>query len=345
MKKVLIILLIVALVGTAGFLGYSLSKKNKDIEARDGQISMLQMQMANIQQEHQEQKIETVGIYRFKDNIPTGAEITEESVELVYVAAATYTDSFVKDVSVLPAIAARPCYAGTMVESNDLAYDPYVVDKKFTRELQFESLPVGLKSGEYVDIRYALPNGETVVVMGHLYCDFVGNNSISFKVSEEEWMLIDSAIRDFSVYSDVSLLYLVRYLDPGADTSVAFYPIATDLATFVTFNPNINDTTRLINPSLRNHIDEVLTLYSTNDNRSVASAYISGLANQFGTRMTITEEINRLYTDPETGEYKEPDFLTEDGSSIVNKDAFTDKVDDAIDNLEGTLADFEQAIN
>lgn len=344
MKKAIVIILMLLLLGGCVTFGILWMNRGKEVEAANAQNAALQMQIANIQNQHQEEKIETVGVYKFKNNIPTGAEITAEDVELVYVAAASYTESFLKDVEKLPAMAARPCYANTIVESNDLSYDSYVVDKKFTRELTFESMPVGLQSGEFVDIRLAMPNGEIYNVMSHLYLEYVAGSTIMFKVSEEEWMIIDSALRDNAVYPSTTHLFLVRYLDPGADTSIAFYPVSTELATFLTFSPNIKDTTRLINPSLRNHIDEVLTLYSTDANSAVASAYISALKSQLGSSSAVNDAIIDANTDPETEEYKAPDFLYQDGSSIVDQDAFTDKVDDAIGDLEDSIADFEQAI-
>lgn len=344
MKKAIVIIFMLLFLGGSITFAILWMNRGKEIEAAKAQNEALQMQIVNIQNQHQEQNIETIAVYKFKRSIPTGAEITAEDVELVNIAAASYTDSFVKDVNVLPALAARPCYEGTMVETNDLSYDSYVVDKKFTRELTFESIPVGLQSGEYVDIRMAMPNGEIYNVMSHLYLEYVVDNTVMFKVSEEEWMIIDSALRDNAVYQNTTALFLVRYLDPGADTSIAFYPVSTELATFLTFSPNINDTTRLINPSLRNHIDEVLTLYSTDANASVASAYISAFKSQLASSDTVYSSIIDDNTDPETEEYKSPSFLHQDGSSIVNQDAFTDKVDDAIGSIEEDLADFEQAI-
>ena len=78
---------------------------------------------------------------------------------------------------------------------------------------------------------------------------------------------------------------------------------------------------------------------------AVASAYISAFKSQLSSSSTVYDDIIDKNTDPETEEYKAPGFLHQDGSSIVNQDAFTDKVDDAIGSLEETLADFEQSIN
>ena len=146
------------------------------------------------------------------------------------------------------------------------------------------------------------------------------------------------------LYTGYTLLYMVRYLDPGADSSIAFYPISTDLATFVQFSPNIKDPTRLINPTLRNHIDEVLTLYTTSQNSGVATAYISGLQAQFSAQLSLSGQYNAEYTDKETGELELEDFLVNKGESIVGSDAFDEKVDDAMSELEDALASFEQDI-
>lgn len=342
--KALKIIGVVLLILVAGLLGFFTFKYKKDADALSVQNQGLQSQIVNIQTQHQQTVIEKKTVYKFGASIPTGAEITEEHIIPVEIAAATYTDAYVTDLSKLPAYAARPCYEGSIVETNDLAYDEYVVDKKFTRELSFTSLPLGLQVGDFIDIRFALPNGETYNVMTHIKCEYIQDSTISIKVSEEEWVLLDSVLHDASTWKQYTLVYLVRYLDPGADTSVAFYPINNELATFVKFNPNIKDTTRLINPSLRKHVDEVLTLYTTTQNSSVASAYISELKTHFNAQLSMHNSMMADKTDEETGDVKLDGFLFEDGSSIVDMDAFTEKVDDAIDSISGSLADFEQKI-
>ena len=342
--KVLKVAGVLILVLAVGVLGFFTFRYKGDTKTLKEQNQNLQNKIVSIQNTYQQTTIEQTAVYKYKNNIPTGAEITEDNVEMVYIAAATYTDAFVTDLGKLPAMASRPCYAGSIVNENDLSYDNYIVDKKFTRELTFTSVPLGLQAGDFIDIRMAMPNGETYTVLTHIKCEYVKSTTISIKVSEEEWILIDSMIHDNATYGSATLFYMVRYLDPGADNSVAFYPISNELATFVAFNPNVKDTTRLINPSLRSHIDEVLTLYTTSQNESVANAYISGLKAQFNAQLALQESMINDNTDKETGKVTMEDFLFEDGSSIVNQDAFTDKVDDAIDSINGALADFEQKI-
>ena len=339
--KIIGVLLLVAGCGVLGFFAYKLNGDKKDLEANN---AALQMQMSQMQNNHVEQKIETKTVYRLKVGIPSGAEITEADVEAVEIAAATYTDAFLTDLSMLPALSMKTLLKGSIVESSDLTYEAYVVDKKFTREIAFQNLPMGLRVGDYIDIRFALPNGENYNVLSHIKVEYMNGSTISIRVSEEEWMILDAVMHDATVYSNYTLLYMVRYLDPGADSSIAFYPISTDLATFVQFSPNIKDTTRLINPSLRNHIDEVLVLYTTNQNASIASAYISGLRTQFAAQVSLNAAYTSQYLDKDTGELELQDFLTGKGDSIVNDDAFTDKVDDALGSLEDSLASFETDI-
>lgn len=95
---------------------------------------------------------------------------------------------------------------------------------------------------------------------------------------------------------------------------------------------------------MRKHIDEVLTLYTTTQNSSVASAYISELKTHFNAQLAMHNSMMADKTDEETGDVKLDSFLFEDGSSVVDMDAFTEKVDDAIDSISGSLADFEQKI-
>lgn len=339
--KIIGVIILFAAIGVLGFFLYRFNNDKKVLEAeKQGLIG----QMNQMQSSFAETKVDTKTIYKYVRNIPSGAEITVDDVAEVEVAAVTYTDAFLTDLSKLPALAMRNCVEGSFVESTYLTYEEYVVDKKFTRELTFENFPMGLKAGDYIDIRFALPNGETYNVLAHIKIEYMNGSTISIRVSEEEWMILDAVMHDAMVYNSTTLLYMVRYLDPGADSGISFYPISTDLATFVEFSPNIKDTTRLINPSLRNHIDEVLNLYSSSQNISVATAYIAGLRTQFAAQISLAQQYIGENTDEETGEVKLDGFLTNKGESITNSDAFYEVVDGALSDLEGTLADFEQAI-
>lgn len=342
--KVLKWILFILLLAGCGVLGFFVYKFNNEKKSLEADKQALIMQMDQMQNSFQETKIETKTVYKFKANVPSGAEVTEKDVEAVEIASATYTDAYLTDLTKLPALTMKNCVKGSIVETADLTYEAYVVDKKFTRELTFTNLPMGLRAGDYIDIRFALPNGETYNVLSHIKVEYMSGSTISIRVSEEEWMIIDAVMHDSMLYTGYTLLYMVRYLDPGADSSIAFYPISTDLATFVQFSPNIKDPTRLINPTLRNHIDEVLTLYTTSQNSGVATAYISGLQAQFSAQLSLSGQYNAEHTDKETGELELEDFLVNKGESIVGSDAFDEKVDDAMSELEDALASFEQDI-
>ena len=339
--KVLLVVLLCIGCGVLGFFVFRIKKANTELDAQN---QALIIQMSNMQTQHQSEVIDTIQVFRYKSNIRSGAYITEDDVEPVQIAAATYTDAFIRTVNDLPAYAAKNLSKDTIVQKADFTYDEYVSDKKFTKELSFTSLPLGLQVGDYVDIRILLPNGESYVVLNHIRVEAIESTSISIKVSEEEVALVTGMIMDQAVYNSYVLFYLERYLDPGADNSIAFYPVCNELAEFYKFNPNIHDLTRIVNPTLRAHMDEVLTLYTTNQNASVSSAFISAMKSQYQAQLSMSQMYVQERKDPETGEVAYDEFLFTKDNSAYDINAFVDKVNDAISGIDKNLQDFEQSI-
>ena len=187
-----------------------------------------------------------------------------------------------------------------------------------------------------------MPNGEDYTILNHKRIERLFNTTITFFVSEEENMLINSAIADEAQYSGSVLIYLTKYLEPGNDNTVAFYPVSHYVENFIKFNVNIQDTTRLINPTLRDHIDEVLILYTDSDNLAASQAFISALSAQYSAQLAMQADWIEQNTD-ENGVFNAGDNVSQVGTTETVDDtgSFDQQVGDAMDSLEDDLEDLD----
>ena len=103
---------------------------------------------------------------------------------------------------------------GDEVTSNDLRKEEYNV----------VSLPVDLAPGEYVDIRFTLPNGQNYIVVSKKQVKIpivngqYSSDTIQMNLTEEEILIMSCAIvENFQI--DGSKLYATRYTEAGLQSA------------------------------------------------------------------------------------------------------------------------------
>ena len=344
MKRFIPVILatLLAIAGIVGTVYFYMQNENQI-----AQNAQLVTQNSAIQSELN--AIGTMGtVYEVATRVYSGKEIKDTDLIAVSIPVSAMGESTIRDMSELVGKSYKVDINPGTILTKDLLMEEEnsLLVKKYTRELALTALPLGLIEGDYIDIRMLLPNGEEYVVFSHLKVDKIVDKIISFKVSEEENYIVLSMLQDLANYVGSTTFYATRYLNPGKDTdTVAMYPVQHEMENWILFNPNITDTTRCINSSLRDHIDEVLIRYTTGDNAGIASSFIQGVNAQISAGGTMHESWVDENTDEE-GNFTGSNYGTEDGSGNGGNN-FQQQVGDAMGNLEdnlGELGDME-AIN
>lgn len=296
-KKILLILAFVIVIGLGGFGTYHFYSENKN---------QIQQNQALAQQNSQIQaQLDAIGdlvtVYEVSTKVYSGKEIVETDLVPVSVPASTCSTSSITDITNLVGKFYKvDIMPGTILSTDMLMEEKEETAKIYSRELTFDALPVSTLVGDYIDIRMILPNGEEYVVLSHEQIKGIYDTTITINVSEEENAILNSVFADLGSYRGFVLAYLTKYLKPGKDTdTVAFYPVQNDMENFILFNPNIKDTTRCINTTLRDHIDEVLLLYTDSANQSVSRAFITSLQNQYNYQLAAHQMWIDEHTDEE----------------------------------------------
>lgn len=150
------------------------------------------------------------------------------------------------------------------------------------KDLVFDYLPLGLKVGDFVDIKISYPFGQTFVVTQHLRVKQVvpDSNVIKVDFNSVQDALWVSARRDYALtHSYGTDLYLSKYVEPGVDEDevVAFYPVRSEMEAVVNVDPNIEDAKLCVNSKLREQIDYMISAV-TQEEGSILSGGISNEA-------------------------------------------------------------------
>lgn len=279
-KKILLAILFIAVAGAGAFGTYHFYNENK--------TTTTSLEQVKIERDNYLAQVNQIGTmtttYAIAGDILSGSEITEADLIEVHIPQKAIASNGY-DLSVNPDVKASlvgrkmrcSVAANTIITPDMLMTEEEEVAglMHYPIELTFDSLPVTLKEGDTIDLRFLLANGEEYVVLDHKIVKAVFNNTIQLHVSEEENAIINSLYSDLGVYSNCTKAYLFKYLEPGNKQTLSFYPVVTEMEDFLLFNPNITDITRCVNTTLRDHINEQLLILSDSANSGTSSAALS----------------------------------------------------------------------
>lgn len=279
-KKILLILLFLSITGAGGFFTYKYYGEAKDYKQ---QLESVQAQLSTAQAQ-----INEIGamstIYQTAVSVKSGDVITETDLVPVSVPESTISaEMVITPEDVIGKKFRLNMNAGATMTTDLLMTEEESeagVIQKYPRELSFDAVPVTLEVGDYVDIRLFVANGEEYVVLDHAIVRAISNNTVTFYITEEENILINSMFTDLGAYQGVCTAYMYKYLEPGNAETIPFYPVSSDLSQFIRFNPNVTDITRLENATARKHLDEAFTILSNNNNNGMAQSIMSIFSTQ-----------------------------------------------------------------
>lgn len=332
-KKILIILLILAIAGAGGFGTYHFYKENQN---QIMQNQTLMQQNASIQAQ-----LTAIGdlttVYEVATAGYSGKEIIETNLVPVSVPVSTLGSSSITDISQLVGkhykVQVSP---GTILTADMIMDEPDEGRKVYTRELTFDALPVSTVVGDYIDIMFITATGEQYTVLTHEQIKRIYNTTITLFLSEEEEAIVDSLFGDLAAFPNGCYAYLRKYIEPGKDTdAVAFYPVQERMVNFILFNPNIDDPTRCINETLRAHIDEVLIMCTNSQNQANSSVFINTLKQQYSAQLAAQSMWTAEMTDEEGNFSVEGDPYA---GGNVSSTSTTESTGD-------TQQDFDNAVN
>lgn len=185
--------------------------------------------------------------YVLNQDVGQGDQITAAMLEEVHVTAEQECEVTSVAVESIVGKYAKSTFCGGTIITPTCVYEQeqYSTDMRIY-DFDFIDISSKIKSGEYIDIRIAYPNGEDYIVVNHKQIEDVSplqqNQSnpdcrIRLKVTEEEILRLASAYVDTGNYSDCRI-YAVSYLDQFQEPGVVNYPVNSQVFELLGWNPN-----------------------------------------------------------------------------------------------------------
>ena len=150
----------------------------------------------------------------------------------------------------MPLIAKIDMYANTVITPDMVAEGQLTRDDVRKQEYNIISLPTQIQTGDYVDIRLRLPDGQDLIVVSHKEVEIPvieevdSTNCIWMDLTEDEILTLSCAIVE-SYEMNGAKLYATRYVDPGLQNAAeeTYIPNAETMA-LIRNDPNIVETAK-----------------------------------------------------------------------------------------------------
>lgn len=257
-KSIAIILSVIALlVGSGGtFLAVFLYNQGI-IEEYQEQVSALQTSLDSVG--------DITEAYTVIKQTKPGEQITEEMLDIISIPASMLNDSFVMDMDSIVGLYSKVnILPGTPITS-DLLMEEDINDKNvlYNTVREYDVVvnlwPIGLKIGDYVDMRIIMPYGEEYIVLSHMRVNGMSDKTVKFKLTEAQINLYQSALVDYYLNSAQGVsIYFTKYIEPGVQKpALVTYKVSDKIMEAMKKNGNLYATAwaSVYDATTRNEID------------------------------------------------------------------------------------------
>ena len=200
----------------------------------------------------------------------------------------------------VPAVARVNLSANTVITSDLVSRGENTADRNVRRqEYNMVVLPIDLATGDYVDIRLMLPNGQDYIVVAKKEVEIpdVGGTSsqdtIWVNLSEDEILHMSCAIVD-AFRMNGAKLYATKYTNPGTQNATPNYIVNDNTAQLINANPNI----------LEDAMQELRNRYNSSSNlREYINSALDAQSDQADTNLQTNMEDSITRTQEERTDY------------------------------------------
>lgn len=326
------LLVLVALAGIGGtvyfYVNYNKVSKEKEMYIQEN---------AQLQS-----NIDAIGpvtvAYTVIDSMLSGNVITVDDFQEITIPVSAVTDQTIVDISaVVGELYKVDVHPGTVLTS-DLVMSNEFDETAYQQDMAFDFLPLGIRVGDYVDIKMTLPYGETLIVIPHKRVEnvVVDSHVINVYLTPAQQLLWQSAMKDKALFAEYGLaLYCTKYVEPGVqDDTFANYPIRQEMETVAMIDNNVTDKTECINHDLRVGIDTLIAVISEDEENQDGGKLSSGVgAESSGINAAVGSYVDSKNSSSiSDAEGEDGDYIDLDGSGDVS---------DSLQGLDETVSNYD----
>lgn len=207
-------------------------------------------------------------VYTISTACKAGDEVTEDLIIPIDTYETMVTDQYISDPQQVVGryfkIAVNP---GTPLLSN-MFMDEQLDATTRDRDIMLDRMTVGIKAGDYVDIRITFPYGDDYIVLSHKRIEAINDTTIKMYLTEYEWNVYQGALIDYFLNVAYGCtIYADRYVEPGLQAeAIPYYAVPTNIAALLQKNPNIvNKKEAASLNAWRQQIEEMVVLFRTDN--------------------------------------------------------------------------------
>lgn len=262
MKKKLIIVgivlgIILSVVATFLVTNYFYNKKTEQLTS---QIATLNANLDAIGP--------IVTCYTVRSATFPGQEITEDLIVEQSIPSSFKNDSFASSEDVVGLYSKVAITPGSPI-TKDMVMSEEVIDSLREVDISGNRWPIGLKEGDYVDLRITYPRGEDFIVLSHKRVMSITDQTLKVHMTEEEQQLYQAALVDFYLSRGYgSDLYLTKYVEPGVQEKAdVYYSVPSNVEAVCRKDPNIVNLAQVaVEKTLRDMINAARASFPDGDN-------------------------------------------------------------------------------
>lgn len=225
-------------------------------------IALLLMQLSKLNAQMKKSEANKVYAYVVTSEIKSGTEIQSSQIqgveinsnvtsEVIYSSKTADNQADVAGNLFPTGLKAKvDLHPGTIVTS-DVTYEDELVAADVRKvEYNIITLPTQLQTGEYIDVRLTLPNGQDYIVVSHKQVEIPTINGIDsescvwIELSEDEILTMSNAIVE-AYRMNGAKLYATRYVEAGMqDAATVTYLPSDEVIALMQKDPNIVQTAK-----------------------------------------------------------------------------------------------------
>lgn len=270
----------------------------------------------------------------------TGQILTEEAITPITVPSSLVGDAYVTDID---EIRGKYCKVnivpGTPLTA-DLLMSEWFDDTLRDVDITVNSRVVGMRVGDYVDVRITLPFGEDYIIFPHKRIQYIGDRSIKVYLNEAEWQTWQSATVDYYLNQQYGCrIYLTKYIEPGVQqVAQSYYAPSDRVYEIMRRDPNIVSTALSALTSLHNqrgNMDDIFNQFvdPQRDTVQTQGGLIAGGRSSWSSDV-LTDYRTKQQNDEANSQGDEEDTYTE-GEEVINFEGEPDEEVSSQESNEG----------
>ena len=238
--------------GNQAYTGYKLQDPNNILteiqdENNDGYKIVPENTYSSLSDEEKNMMLETEVTQYIVRNNENCEILYDEDLDQYYILVPNTDNNYTKEMlETMPLIAKIDLYANTVITPEMFSEGQLTSDDVRTQEYNVIVQQSQLATGDYIDVRLRLPDGQDLIVVSHkeitipeLDDGTLSTTSMLMNLSEEEILMMSCAIVE-SYQMNGSMLYATKYVEPGIqDAATPTYLPNEETIVLINNDPNI----------------------------------------------------------------------------------------------------------